>query len=112
MSAVNASTGYSNFQIRFGRSPRVLPPMVDAAPRATAGAAETAEQAADRVIRQLTEDVADARDCLIAAKVHQAAFANRSRGEEVPYAVGDKVMLSTLNRRRQYKATGEHRAAK
>src|SRR6202021_1080017 len=28
MNSVNASTGFSNFQIRLGRSPRVIPPIV------------------------------------------------------------------------------------
>jgi hypothetical protein len=46
-------------------------------------------------------------DNLIQAKTQQAFYANRSRGPEEVYNVGDKVMLSTFNRRHKYKKKGE-----
>jgi len=57
-------------------------------------------------------DVADARDNLMLAKISQSHFANGARAEDKNYNIGDKVMLSTLNRRRDYKNKKEKRAAK
>jgi hypothetical protein len=39
---------------------------------------------------------------LLAAKIRQAHYANKSRRPDETFAIGDKVMLSTLHRRREY----------
>ena len=44
------------------------------------------------------------------AKISQSVFTNNYRSQTISYKVGDLVMLSTLNRRRDY--SGEHRVAK
>ncbi|TFY52450.1 hypothetical protein EVJ58_g10012 [Rhodofomes roseus] len=108
MSSLNASTGMSNFQLRFGRTPRIIPPLV---PRRLADLNE-AQAAAWKAVDGIQHDVAEAKDCLLTAKVNQAAAANRHRGKEEQYQVGDLVMLSTANRRREYKRKGQRRAAK
>ncbi|TFY53536.1 hypothetical protein EVJ58_g9399 [Rhodofomes roseus] len=108
MSSVNASTGLSNFHMRFGRSPRMIPPMV---PRRMADL-DDAQAAALAAVEALTHDIAEAKDCLTTAKVNQAAAANAHRGAEIQYKVGDLVMLSTANRRREFKRKGQRRAAK
>ena len=64
------------------------------------------------MINQLTNDITEAKDNLLQAKTIQATYANRLRGCEVVYQPGDKVMLSTFHRRRDYKRKGDDRAAK
>jgi len=102
MNSVNASTSFSPFQMRFGRLPKVIPPMVSAA---TEGLEEIS---ATEVIQRINEDVEEAKDNMLQAKTYQAFYANQHRGPERKYAVGDKVMLSTLHCRQQYKKKGEH----
>jgi hypothetical protein len=100
MNSVNASTGFSGFQIHMGRSPRILPPLVPS----TKYNDISEENATHSLIAQIESDVTEARDTLLGAKVLHAFFANRSRGHEDAYLVGDRVMLATLYRRREYKA--------
>ncbi|KAJ2936382.1 hypothetical protein H1R20_g713, partial [Candolleomyces eurysporus] len=56
--------------------------------------------------------VLEAQDNLILAKINQAFHANKSRGEEFVYSVGDKVLPSTRNRRKELKAGDPSRATK
>jgi Cu/Zn superoxide dismutase len=48
----------------------------------------------------------------MAAKIHQAYHTNEHQAPEDVYEVGDLVMLSTENRRRNYKCKGKTRVAK
>ena len=54
----------------------------------------------------------EAQDNLISAKVSQAYQANKHRSFFFPFKVGDRVVLSTLNRRREIKAGDPNRVAK
>jgi len=96
MNTVNASTGFSPFQLRMGRSPQLIPPLNPEAP-VTPNVLET--EAATKLINDLFLDVKEAQDNLLAAKLDQAEFANQHCGEEVELEVGDKVLLSTEHRR-------------
>ena len=105
MNTTNKSTGFSPFQLRYGRSPRLIPPIVDVP---ESSKAFEANELLDRIRR----DVASAKDNLMLAKISQAYYANRSRAPEKAYNVGDRVMLSTKNRRHEYRHVDEHRSAK
>jgi len=107
MNTVNKSTKYTPFQLRFGKSPRVIPTLVEA----TAEASK--EQISARTVcEQIAVDVADARDNLMVSKIAQAYSANARRSEGITYQAGDWVMLSTINRRKEYKNADEKRVAK
>lgn len=111
MNTVNASTGFSGFQLKMGRSPRLIPPIVPASLPDDLRDLPEAE-VAKRVIECVASDSADARDNLLAAKVSQVHAAAGSRGPEDVYKLGDLVMLSTLNRHKEFKHKGELRVAK
>ena len=64
------------------------------------------------VLNKLRDDTAQASDNLLQAKIQQAHHASASRSPDPNYAIGDMVMLSTLNRRHEYKKKGEHWTAK
>jgi Integrase zinc binding domain len=98
MNTVNASTGFSGFQLKTGRSPRIIPPIVPLAENV--------------IITRVTLDVQEAQDKLLTAKICQAYHANEHRAPEDVYEVGDLVMLSTENRRRNYKRKGKTQVAK
>ena len=106
MNTVNSSTGFTPFQLRFGRSPRVLPPVI------TSETATRDESAARQALAKLDCDIMEAQDNLHLAKVNQAHQANTSRSPEHRYAVGDRVWLSTFHRRHEYMQRGSHRVAK
>lgn len=109
MNTINASTGYSPFQLLQGRSPHLIPPL---APLAADDSLLPEDERARALIQQLETDIADACDSLVLAKVNQARHANKHRGKEDAYAVGDYVMLATFHRRRDYMQKGDGRVAK
>ncbi|GLB37187.1 hypothetical protein LshimejAT787_0402380 [Lyophyllum shimeji] len=107
MNTVNASTGFSGFQLKSGFSPRILPPLV---PCPVVNGAE--EDMALRVLRAIELDFHEAMDNMIASKIAQAHHANKSRGKEEIFDVGDQVMLSTVNCRWKYMQKKDGRVAK
>jgi hypothetical protein len=104
---INASTGFSGFQLKTSHSPRIIPPI---APLPTNATAE--QTTAHNIITCVTLDVQEAQDNLTAAKICQAYHTNKHRAPEDVYKVGDLVMLSTENHRRNYKCKGKTRVAK
>lgn len=107
MSTINKSTNYTPFQLRFGRTPRIIPPLLPPPPNPS-----NDNITAREIIENIEIDVADARDNLILSKISQSHYANSSRKNDFTYNIGDRIMLSTLNRRRDYKLKGHKRAAK
>ena len=108
MNTINKSTGFSPFQLRMGRSPRVIPPLVE-------GEREDPGPEAERaftLIKRLEQMSMEAQDNLLRAKISQAAQANKSRTLTFPFAIGGRVRLSTMNRRQEFKGSGEKRVAK
>ena len=94
MNTVNTSAGFSPFQIRMGRSPQLIPPLHPS----TTPVTDMDEIAATSLIEQIALDISKAQDNLLRAKITHSEFANKHRLDEVVYAVGNKVMLSTKHR--------------
>jgi len=111
MNTVNASLGFSNFQICLGHSPRLILPIVPPNIETPTSNDNNILRARD-LIDNLNIDIAKAKDNLLEAKNFQAHYANQKRSPEIPFQIGDKVMLSTLHRRQEFKRKGEKRAAK
>jgi hypothetical protein len=110
MNTINVSSGFSPFQLHMGHSPCLIPPIAPALAEEASSDVDTALALA--LIKCITLDIKEAKDNLLAAKVAQAEFANRHRGDEIVYSVGDKVMLSTIHRCREYMQKNSDRVAK
>ena len=50
----------------------------------------------------MEEETNTAKDSLLAAKIHQAHEVNKDRSVDPAYQVGDKVLLATVHRQRDY----------
>ncbi|KZT19404.1 hypothetical protein NEOLEDRAFT_1234482 [Neolentinus lepideus HHB14362 ss-1] len=71
---------------------RIIPPLI---PSPEPRSPESPE--AKWLLQSIHSSVADARDNLLATKVDQAFYVNRSCGPEHSFQIGDYVMLSTRN---------------
>jgi hypothetical protein len=71
---VNASTGFSGFQLKTGHSPCVILPLIPWMP--DADEVDDVKRALS-VLKRLNDDISEARDNLLRAKVSQAEHANR-----------------------------------
>lgn len=112
MNSPNGSTTVSPFVLKTGRSPRLLPLLIMPT-GTTKNNHNTPEDVDARTFIEAMEEETDvAKDCLLAAKLQQAHFANRDRLLEPKYQVGDKVMLATAHRRRDYIQAKDGRVAK
>ena len=106
MNTVNRSTGFTPFQLRFGRSPRLLPPLFPS------NITTPTDKLAHDLIQTMQINISEAQDNLITAKVSQAFQANKSRSLDFPFKTGDRVVLSTLHWRQEFKANDSNRVAK
>ena len=111
MNSLNASTGFSNFQIHLGRSPCLISPLVPDTLACMSTPPEETQRAC-KLIVDLQNDTNEAKDNLLQAKVFQTFYANQHRLPKIPFKFEDKVMLSTLHRRQEFKKKGKKRAAK
>ena len=111
MNLVNTSTRFSNFQLRLSCSPRIIPLLV---PTTLSGPSTTEDDTsrAREVIERVQTDVAEAKDNLLLAKIFQTYHANIHRSPEPQFQIGDKVMLSTLHCRQEFKKKGKKWVAK
>ena len=107
MNTVNKSTGFTPFQLRFGKSPRVLPPLI-----ATNNDDDINTATAKEILSQMVPIELEAKDNLLTAKIDQAHLANRHRSSKFPFRVGGRAVLSTAHRRTQYKSEDGLRVAK
>ncbi len=106
MNTVNKSTGFSPFQLLLGCSPWILPPLL------LQQTTSDDEEKAESIIHHIHEDVCQAKDNLIVAKIAQAVQANKSHSDNPHFKVGDFVMLSTTNHHREYHQHSDGRTAK
>jgi hypothetical protein len=111
MNSVNSSLGLSNFQLRLGQSPCLIPPIIPDVINAPMSKDADA-LCAHEVISKMQDDLAEAKDNLLQAKIFQTHYTNQNRSPDIPFKIGDKVMLSTLHRHQEFKKKGEKRAAK
>ena len=111
MNTVNASTGFLPFQLWMGHSPHLIPPLVRPLTLAT-GPAALPQVAAERLVQRIHTDALAAADTLLHAKISQADLANKHRRPGPTFRVGDRVLLSTFHRRRDYQSRNASRAAK
>ncbi len=109
MNTLNKSTKFTPFQLRFGKSPRILPPLT---PSDTHRPPTDIDSIAIDVYNRLHTGLRDAQDNLLHAKISQAAQANKSRTLTFPFRIGQRVRLCTKNRCREYKASDDRRVAK
>ena len=100
--------GFSGFQLMTGQSPRVIPPLLTI-PSPPDHNSEVNDGIADAcaVLQRFEDDVQAAKDNFLLAKVPKAAQKNKGYSAEKPYAVGDKVMLSTFHWQRDYVQKGQ-----
>ena len=106
MNMINRSTGFTPFQLRFGKSPRVLPPLLPTT------SSTPADRLASDLLSQMQTREAEAQDNLLTAKISQAFQANKHRSPKFPFKIGDRVVLSTLHRQREFRANDPSRVAK
>lgn len=92
MNTVNASTGFSPFQLKSAFFPCIILPFLPPPPLDM-----PSKDLALQVLREIKSDCMEAMDNLMMAKISQAHQANKARSPEIPYKIGDKVMLSTTN---------------
>lgn len=107
MNTVNKSTGFTPFQLRMGRSPRLIPPLLPLPRNAT-----TEDISAHDIIQGLQIDVLEAQDNLLHAKISQSVESNKHRSLDFPFTIGSHICLTTLHRCNEYKAKGEKRVTK
>ncbi|KAJ3991476.1 hypothetical protein F5050DRAFT_1581338 [Lentinula boryana] len=100
MNSINSSTGLSMFQLCYGCSPRVIPPLLPSVNEQKGPDSDSKEAAAFLDRLALVEK--EARDNLYCAKVLQCYHADKSCGPCEIFEVGDLVLLSTLHRRQAY----------
>ena len=105
MNAINSSTGFSPFQIHIGRSPQILPPLAQ-----HDSSLESVE--AHTFLSNLQQNVWEAQDNLLMAKISQASTANTHCSPSPSFWVSDCVMLATKNRCRDYIQKNDKHVAK
>lgn len=108
MNTVNSSLGFSGFQLRSSFSPQLIPPLVPAAELT----GSDNEFDAHELLTKIQVDVLEAQDNLLSAKLDQVRSHNRHHRADPGFAVGQRVLLKTKNRKNEYKRKREHRAAK
>lgn len=106
MNSVNRSTGFSPFQLHFGHSPHLLPPLFP----------ETQMTPASKLAHKLLECmqgfVYEAQDNLMSAKVSQALQANKCHSLIFPFRVGEHIVLSTAHCQHKFRARDLNHVAK
>ncbi len=105
MNTTNASTGFSPFQLCFGKLLQLLPPFAGPPPT------NSPEPHTQTIIDMMQPMEMEASDNLLTAKVSQAFHANITHTAHFPFKCGDKVLLSTVHCQQTHNsATTSHTA--
>lgn len=104
MNTVNASTGFSPFQLQPSMSLHVMPLLVLSP--------STGDTTAMEVVRRMEGITAAAQDSLLHAKISQSLNSLCAHSPETLFNIGDSVYLSTSNRHHKYMHSGENCVAK
>jgi hypothetical protein len=91
--SVQASTGYTPFQLTTGQHP--LTPLALLNPRTTADSARC--PSAEEILGRLQQDIARARAALLQAQQRQKLYADAKKQPVPTFTVGQKVLVSTEN---------------
>jgi hypothetical protein len=91
---------------------RIIPPLSQNTTSDLANAFPVSAECVLQLVNRIDAISHNAQDNLIATKTSQGEFANRRRCPDIPYAVGDRVLLSTLHRRRDYQSLDSSRVTK
>jgi hypothetical protein len=108
MNSVNASTGFSGFQICMEHSPCIMPPLMQES--LSNSTSEIA--AAHSIISWIENDITKAKNTLLGVKVMQAFFTNKLCAHEEHYDISNCIMLATLHHHQEFKAGDQSRVAK
>jgi Integrase zinc binding domain len=108
MNTINKSTGLFLFQLHMGRSAHVIPPLVSKEEPVD----NKDEIKAWKIIKDLELLTMEAQDNLLHAKISQSSQANKNRTLTFSFSIGSRVRLSTLNRRKEFKTSGEKMVTK
>jgi hypothetical protein len=91
MNTLNASTGFSPFQLCLSRSPRIIPPIVlDPSPPV-----ETVM--VNDIIERIQIDVEEEKDNLLQAKVFQAHYSNEHHTPKLKYHINGMNTKARVN---------------
>ena len=110
MNSISSSMGFTRFQLHFGRSLRIIPPLVPE--HLPTDIPPLDAKKAQSFLTSIQDNIFEVQDNLLMVKITQAHHTNKNRGPEEIYKIGDRVMLSTFHRRREYHKKGEKRSAK
>ena len=86
MNTINTSPGFTPFQLWMGQSPQLIPPLVTPLPTFS-----DEEISAHDVIKKLQNDVLEAQDNLLCAKISQSVEANKHRSLTFPFVIGSHI---------------------
>jgi len=129
MNSVNASMGYALFMLKSSHHPRLIPSIVHLPEQNPVAHDEPMEDAnatpltlpsslldliplAFSFMEDLHNCLADTLNSLLATKLSQTLQVNASQNPEPNFEVGNKVLLSTENRRYEYTQKKEGHVAK
>jgi hypothetical protein len=87
MNTVNKSTGFSPFQLRMSRSPRLIPPLLPTVLQEITADYLDGTPHVLTLLDCISPDFPKSQDNLQQAKILQAYFANKHRGSENAYAI-------------------------
>ena len=99
-SAVNVKTGYSPFELLFGRKPPAFPTNTN-----TDNAEASSPAALERWLRLREQAWTEARDALWVSRVKQATQHNKHRSDAPPLSVGDWVLLDSADWRGRHQGS-------